>query len=179
MWCCVRASLARDYLVLPVMAADEQPVVSVQGKVPAVCPFSAAQAGQVSNSTFGTALSSRYVFAISQLIDPTRAQLSPVSITIPSKGDFNQPRAVTIKTGNGGIQTGSSAGGFSYRIDYSVNGLWGSSSKAFERLVLRDNPPLRPWLEPLQERSKSKSSSRLVKRTLFPSSPAPTPITLS
>jgi hypothetical protein len=136
------------------MAGGKQRTVSVQGNALAVCSFSAAQAGQASNITFGTALSSQSGFAINQLIDQTTAQLLPASISITPKDACNHANVV--------LQIGSSAVSIANRIDCSVNTLWGSSWNAFLTSGITLDT------DAFQERSQSKSSSRLAKRTLFP-----------
>lgn len=179
-WCSIRASLALAYLALPVMAGGKQPAVSVQGTAPAVCSFSAAQAGQASNITFGTALSSQSVFAINQLIDQTTAQLSPASISIVPNGACNHAHAFTIKSGNVVLQIGISAGSFANRIDYSVSAMWGSPSNAF--LTSRITGQAIP--ETVINRAFSGTLPIQVVITpseanTLPSSSAPTPMTLS
>jgi hypothetical protein len=110
-------------------AAQSQgnPTLAVAGTAPAVCVFSAAQAGQASNMTLGAASSTQNVLTINQLSDPATAQLLPASITVTSTGSCNHTHRLSVATKNGGLLTSASAVGFTNLVDYVAIVSWGSS----------------------------------------------------
>ncbi|MBT3072168.1 hypothetical protein KKP04_15040 [Rhodomicrobium sp. Az07] len=106
----------------------------MQGNAQPVCHFEAARQVRSTNMAVSGGSATQNILSVTQLIDPNaRAVATSISVTL--KGMCNHPHAMTVSSGNGGLDplTKTEAGsGFVQRFDYGASVAWGPSVVALQ-----------------------------------------------